>query len=98
MIEGQNGFFLPRAFPWLLAFHGKPETTSFYDTTPMRATLEKFADFDRINDTRQMRVSVGAVNVRTGNFAYFDNTKTTLRPEHFMASGALPPGFAAVRN
>lgn len=96
MIEGQNGFFLPRAFPWLLAFHGKPDTTSFYDTTPMQATLEKFADFDRINDTRQMRVSVGAVNVRTGNFAYFDNTKTTLQPKHFMASGALPPGFAAV--
>jgi NTE family protein len=43
-----------------------------------------------------MRVSVGAVNVRTGNFAYFDNTERRLRPEHFMASGALPPGFPAV--
>ena len=43
-----------------------------------------------------MRVSVGAVNVRTGNFAYFDNTQQTLRAEHFMASGALPPGFPAV--
>jgi len=39
---------------------------------------------------------VGAVNVRNGNFAYFDNTTTRLRPEHFMASGALPPGFPAV--
>ncbi|WP_202635840.1 DUF3734 domain-containing protein [Rugosibacter aromaticivorans] len=96
LMEGQNGFFAPRLFSWLPPFHGKPDTASFYDTKPMRATLEKFADFERINDVRQMRVSVGAVNVRNGNFAYFDNTKTTLRPEHFIASGALPPGFAAV--
>jgi len=40
-----------------------------------------------------MRVSVGAVNVRNGNFVYFDNAQRKLRPEHFMASGALPPGF-----
>jgi len=32
-------------------------------------------DFDRINDG-QMRFSVGAVNVRTGNFVYFDSTTT----------------------
>ena len=96
VMEGQQGFFTPRVFPWLALFRNTPDTASLYDTTPMRATLEKFADFERINDARQMRVSVGAVNVRNGNFAYFDNTRMTLRPEHFMASGALPPGFAAV--
>ena len=55
----------------------------------------KYANFDRINDGN-VRVSVGAVNVRTGNLVYFDNTKMRLEPEHFMASGALPPGFPAV--
>jgi NTE family protein len=43
-----------------------------------------------------MRFSVGAVNVRTGNFVYFDNTTREIRPEHVMASGSLPPGFPAV--
>ena len=43
-----------------------------------------------------MRLSVGAVNVRTGNFVYFDNTTHRIGPEHIMASGALPPGFPAV--
>ena len=33
------------------------------------------------------RFSVGAVNVRTGNFAYFDNATDKIRPEHIMASG-----------
>ena len=96
LLEGQNGFFVPR--PWqslALATQG-PQTASFYDTRPLRETLERFADFDRINRPDLMRVSVGAVNVRNGNYVYFDNTERTLHPEHFMASGALPPGFPAV--
>ncbi len=62
--------------------------------TPLKATLERLADFDRINDSA-MRFSVGAVNVRSGNFVYFDNTTHQIRPEHVMASGSLPPGFPA---
>jgi NTE family protein len=91
LTEGQSGFFQPRMPPPILQWNGTPATTSWYDTTPLRETLERLADFDRINDARHMRVSVGAVNVRTGNFAYFDNRREKLRPEHFMASGALPP-------
>jgi NTE family protein len=68
---------------------------SLYDTTPLKAPLERLVDFDRIN-SGETRLSVGAVNVRTGNFAYFDNTKQTIRAEHIMASGALPPGFPPV--
>ena len=96
MTEGQAGFFLPRLPPAGLQLEPGPGNASFYDTAPLRATLERLVDFDRVNDARAMRVSVGAVNVRTGNFAYFDNTQGRLRAEHFMASGALPPGFPAV--
>jgi len=95
LVEGQKGFFVPRFPPPLPTVSGPPQAASYYDTAPLKATLEALCDFDRIN-SREMRVSVGAVNCGTGNFAYFDNTHTTLRPEHFMASGALPPGFAAV--
>jgi NTE family protein len=89
---GQPGFFSPRpAAHWL--FGATP--TSFYDTTELKCTLERLVDFDRIN-AREVRFSVAAVNVQTGNFAYFDNARMTIRPEHVMASGALPPGFPAV--
>ncbi|MFM0235557.1 DUF3734 domain-containing protein [Paraburkholderia sediminicola] len=95
IVGGQKGFFVPRFPPPLPTVSGPPQLASYYDTTPLKATLEALCDFDRIN-SGEMRVSVGAVNCGTGNFAYFDNKHTKLRPEHFMASGALPPGFAAV--
>ena len=95
IVEGQKGFFVPRMPPPLPTAAGDPGTASWYDTRPLKATLERLCDFDRIN-SGQTRVSVGVVNARTGNFAYFDNTKSALRAEHFIASGALPPGFAAV--
>jgi NTE family protein len=53
-------------------------------------------DFDLINQ-KKVRLSLGAVNIRTGASVYFDNHKTRIRPEHVMASGALPPGFPAVQ-
>lgn len=95
MLNGQKGFFQPRVPPSMPDIPGDPQTASYYDTRALKATLERLCDFERIN-AGQVRVSVGAVNARTGNFAYFDNTRQILRPEHFMASGALPPGFAAV--
>ena len=74
---------------------GTPQAISYYDTAPLRQTLERLVDFDLIN-SKQVRLSVGAVNVRTGNFAYFDNATQKIGPEHIMASGALPPGFPPV--
>ena len=95
VMSGAPGFFEPRfPNPWLQP-PGTLDATSYYDTAPLRATLERLIDFDRIN-TGAMRLSVGAVNVRTGNFTYFDTTTDHIRPEHVMASGALPPGFPAV--
>ena len=90
MLSGASGFFVPRLpSPWLHPT-GSIEATSFYDASGLRNTLESLVDFDRIN-AREMRFSVGAVNVRSGNFVYFDSTTHTIRPEHVMASGALPP-------
>ena len=82
---GVPGFFTPRLVPQL----------SVYDTSPLRSTLERLVDFDRIN-AREIRFSVGAVNVATGNSLYFDNGSQAIGVEHVLASGALPPGLPPV--
>jgi hypothetical protein len=67
---------------------------SYYDITPLKATLERLVDFDLIN-AGATRFGVGTVNIRNGNFVYFDNATDQIGPQHVMASGSLPSGFPA---
>ena len=94
LLFGAPRFFAPRMPSPLLWPSGRANTLSHYDVAPLKATLERLVDFDRINDGA-MRFSVGAVNVQTGNFVYFDSTTHRIGPTHVMASGSLPPGFPA---
>ena len=92
LLGGAPDFFKPRVPPPFLYPNGSPEALSYYDVAPLKATLERLVDFDLIN-AGVIRFSVGAVNVRTGNFVYFDNTTHQITANHVMASGSLPPGF-----
>ena len=97
---GVPGFFTPRLPPAPLWPPGSPQSLSYYDTAPLKKTLERLVDFDLINDGKT-RLSIGAVSVTSGNLRYFDNFEfkklgKKIGPEHVMASGALPPGFPSV--
>ena len=92
---GAPGFFDPRIPPAVFMPQGTREAISLYDTEPLRATLEELVDFDLLN-SGAVRLSVGAVQVLSGNMKYFDTEKMRIGPEHIMASGALPPGFPPI--
>lgn len=97
LLRGVDGFFTPSSTPWW-GLHARVgvERASFYDTSPLRRTLTALIDIDRLA-ARAPRLSVGAVSARTGRMRYFDSRDETLTLDHLLASGALPPAFAAVR-
>jgi NTE family protein len=93
---GVPGFFEPRIPPASMMPPGSPAALSIYDSGPLKGTLETLVDFAYLKH-RQVRLSVGAVNIRTGNFVYFDSyDEADIAPEHIMASGALPPGLPPI--
>ena len=92
---GVPGFFKPRVPPALFLPQGTPEAIGVYDTAPLRETLLELVDFDVLNSGK-VRLSVGAVELLTGNMRYFDTAQQHVGPEHIMASGALPPGFSPI--
>jgi NTE family protein len=95
MLFGVPGFFTPRVPPAPFQPAGTLGAISYYDMTPLSETLERLVDFDLLN-SGPVRLSVGAVNVRTGDFTYFDSVSQRIDVRHIVASGALPPGFAPV--
>jgi NTE family protein len=89
-------------------YYNLPHWTSLCDVAPMRETLATICDFKRLNDAAQMRISVTATNVATGEQVTFSNyvakagargrwksklSPVTITPDHILASGSLPPGF-----
>jgi len=94
LLFGAPGFFKLRQPPPYLYPSMSPVAMSYYDVTPLKPTLERLVDFDLIN-AGATRFSVGTVNIRSGNFVYFDNATHQIGPHHVIASGSLPPGFPA---
>src|SRR5262249_44029663 len=94
-VGGVPGFFEPRVPPAVFQPQGTPEAISVYDTSPLKEPLLELVDFDLLN-SGGVRLSVGAVQVLSGNMKYFDTAKQIVGPEHIMASGALPPGFPPI--
>jgi NTE family protein len=96
VMSGVPGFFAPnpRAV-WGLTHPLGVDHAAYYTTEPLRETLSRLVDFAHLGE-RNVRLSVGAVNVRTSEMRYFDSQEMPLDVAHIMASGALPPAFPAV--
>ncbi len=92
---GQPGFYKPKAVSPLLLSKATPEELSFYDTLPLKETLSEVIDFDYLN-AGHVRLCLGATDLESGDFVFFDSSKQTITADHIMASGALPPGFPPI--
>jgi len=96
MSQGIPGFFKPNHRSWF-GTHTPlgVADASLYTTAPLRETLNRLVDIGRLA-VDHTRLTLGAVNARSGRMRYFDSREDILSVEHVMASGALPPAFPAV--
>lgn len=93
---GNPGMYAPR-FDYLNFW----SWTSLYETSPLRRTLAKHVDFEKLrpeNFTRPPaeqapRLILTATNLVTGKLDRFDSAEMRLTPDHVVASGSLPPSF-----
>jgi len=99
MTLGIRGFFEPNpAAGWGPLAQVGIELASYYLTQGLRQTLDELVEFETLTGSGT-RLTVGAVNARTGAMRYFDSykDKDPLVADHVLASGALPPAFPAIR-
>jgi NTE family protein len=98
VMRGAPGFFTPRYFSGFPIGMAVPsEEASYYDTRPLRATLEELVDFDYLNGPGGIRLTVSAIEVTSGELVHFDSIHDDLHADHVRASGSLPPAFPPVR-
>ncbi len=94
---GIPGFFRPGLAAWLGPLAGVGGAAAgWYDTAPLRHTLDALIDFPLAGQGGP-RLTVGAVDVESGQLRYFDSREQPIRVEHVLASGALPPAFPPVQ-
>ncbi len=95
LLNGRPGMFSPRwPGPWsMLPF--MPPDVGLRDTTPLRNTLERLVDFDRLNGG-ETRLSILATDVETGSDVWFDTADGGISVDHLLATTALMPLFPPV--
>jgi len=97
VFNGISGYFSPnRALTFGLHAAVGVEQAAFYTTEALHDTLAELIDFERIS-AGEPRLTIGAVNVRSGRMHYFDSRSMPVTLKHVLASGALPPAFPAIR-
>ncbi|MEE3627555.1 patatin-like phospholipase family protein [Nitrospirillum sp. BR 11752] len=96
LLAGKPGFFTPR-FPGLLTIlPALPNDMALLDHRPMAATLRGLVDMDRLQGGA-IRLTVGCLDVTTGEEVYFDSTTTPLTWDHLLASTAAMPLFPPIK-
>ena len=77
------------ALPWM------PNDVALFDHAPLRDTLDRLVDFDRLN-SGPTRLTIGCVDLESGEEVFFDTERDVIRPEHILASTAILPVFPPV--
>lgn len=95
LLLGRPRLFRGR-FPGALSLlPGMPDDIAIMDHHPAAATLEELIDFDRLNKS-DIRLTVGCLDIETGEERYFDTHRERITSRHLLASTGVMPLFPPV--
>lgn len=82
------GMYRPRLDVW-----AAPTWTALLSTDPLRSTLVRHVDFDKLNEST-VAFATSAIDVKTGRIQCFRNRGGAyVALDDIVASGSMPPGF-----
>jgi NTE family protein len=79
----------PGAFSMLPAM---PTDTSLFDLAPLRESLDRLVDWDRLNNS-DIRLVIVAVDANSGEEIRFDTASSSINVDHLLASCGFIPFF-----
>jgi NTE family protein len=92
MLLGSPAVYFAR-FPGALSMlPAMPTDTSLFDLAPLRASLDRLVDWDRLNSS-DIRLVIVAVDANSGEEIRFDTAATTINADHLLASCGFIPFF-----
>ncbi|MDZ5457468.1 patatin-like phospholipase family protein [Azohydromonas lata] len=95
VMAGRPGLFRPRPSGFFSLLPGTPPDVGLFDGHPLLATLERVMDWDFLN-TAALPLTIGSVDLESGEGVYFDTREQAIEPHHVLASTAFLPGFPPV--
>lgn len=72
--------------PWLFA----ASEPFLYDNKPLKDTLSRYVDFDKINSKQNPRLVITSVDIQSGSPVIFDSKEIKIDIEHVIASTGYP--------
>ena len=66
------------------------DTPYLYDITPLKKTIEKYADFSKLKDSDRPRLIITATDIQNGRPSIFDSKYDTITSEHVLSGAGYP--------
>lgn len=86
-VWGNPNMFFPTWFNPTAISYNMPY---LYDITPLKKTMEKYADFTKLKEHNRPRLIITATDIQSGRPSVFDSKYDDITPDHVLSGAGYP--------